>query len=419
MKRLENIFCIAALLLVFLPGNLPAQQGGNIKFGNLAIIPAIEGQAIYDDNIYRGTGRTYPTAPQTDQEKKESDFIYHVKPGLLLNYTMPERGYINLGYQGDFAFYNKNNSNNWKNNQGLLDVNYTAPGGLILGINDLYSRSEDPYGSADQYNVGRVTKRWTNDLKTKLGYAFTTNFRTLLYFNHYKQKYDNSLLDYSQDYTDSEYGAGAEARVLPKTWAFTRYHYGVRKNNTNAPGQTDAFNSDAIWHRVNLGLAWDPGAKLSGELNFGYQWRKYDHQYTSAAQTTSREDKNTWVAATVLNFQATETTSLGLNITRAVRSTASDTNEQFTDTGIGITLSQKFLTKFVLMAGLSYSKNEYNLPVGTERVDDNYLANIGVNYNIREWMTLGIGYNYNRKNSNVEVQEFVDNQFLVSLKVVY
>jgi hypothetical protein len=414
------IACITVALLVSVPPQSQAQQqGGKITFGNLAIIPGVAVEGIYDDNIYMGNGKTYAgDAAKTQAEKKESDWITHVKPGLALNLTLPERGMISLGYQGDYAFYDKNTSNNWKNNQGSLLVDYRAPGGLILGVSERYVSSEDPFGSADQYGVGRVTKRWTNEVKTKLGYSITENFRSFLYYNNYKQQYADAA-DYSQDHTDNEFGLGVETRFLPKTWGFVRYLYGQRRYNTNAPGQTDQYNSDAKWHRTSVGLAWDPGAKLSGEVSFGYQWRKYDHEYTSAAQTARRSDENTWVAETALTYMPTTTTALALSITRTVRATASDTSEQFTDTGIGLNLQQTIFTKFVFNAGVSYSKNEYNLPVANPRTDDNYMANIGLDYNIQDWLGIGAGYYLNRKNSTVDTSEFTDNKFMVTLKAVY
>lgn len=415
MRRAVFFSCLAGILLLVVPPQLQAQQGGKIKFGNLSVIPGVALPSIYNDNIYMGNGQE----SAGDAEKKVSDWIIHAKPSLLLSYELPERGNINLGYQCDFAFYNEYNGNNWKNQQGNFDVTYQAPGGLILGIKELYTRAEDPFGGADQYNIGRITKRWSNDVITKLGFTIMSNFRSFLYVNNYKQKFDNSFFDFSQDYTDNEYGIGIESRFLPKTWGFLRYHYGTRQYNTNAPGQTDEFNSDGKWHRVNAGLTWDPGTKLSGELNLGYQWKRYDHEFTSAAQTARREEKNTWIAATAINFMPTEGTNIAMNLSRAVRSTASDTNEQFVDTSIGLNLQQKLLLKLTLNTGLTYSRNEYNLPVGSERTDNNYLANVGLDYNIQDWLTVGIGYNYNRKDSNIESQAFVSNQFMAQVKVVY
>jgi len=422
MKKKEILIAciIVALVMVIAPVQSQAQsgQGGNIRFGNLAIIPGIGLEGLYDDNIYMGNGKQYADPVVTREEKKESDWITHVKPSLFLNYTLPERGSVNMGYQGDYAFYSTNTSNNWKNNQGSLLVDYKAPGGIIAGLNERYTQSEDPYGSANQYGIGRVTKRWANDVKLKLGYNIMANLRSFVYYGNYKQQY-NDIADYSQDYTDNEFGLGAESRFLPKTWGFVRYHYGQQRFNTSAPGQTDEFNSDSKRHRADVGVTWDPGAKVSGEVSFGYQWRRYDHEYTSAARTARRDDANTWVAETAVTFMPTATMSLTTTLTRAVRDTASDTSERFTDTGIGLNLQQAILTKFVLNAGLGYSKNEYNLPVGTPRTDDNYLANLGLDYNIREWLGTGIGYYLNRKSSNIETNDFTDNRFMIFLKVLY
>jgi len=419
MKRTELIACIAALTLLLFPAGLLAQQGGKISFGNLSVIPGIELQGVYDDNIYKGNGKGYPGDPaKTRQEEKKSDWISHVKPSLFLNYNMQERGYVRAGYQGDFAFYNTNDSNNWKNQQGLLDANYTAPGGLILGINNLFTNAEDPFGNADQYGIGRVTKRWTNDLKTKLGYSIMSNLRALVYYNQGKQQYKD-IADYSQDYTEHEFGVGVESRFLPKTWGFLRFHHGTREYDTLAAGLTRDRAADYKWNRVSTGLTWDADAKLSGELNIGYQWLTYDNQYADAARTQRREDKNTWTAATTINYLATATTTLTMNIARAVRNSAADNNEQFTDTGIGVAVQQQLLTKLTFTGGLNYSMNEYNLPAGNPREDKNYLANLGLNYAIQEWLGVGIGYNFNRKDSNIEDQEFVDNQFMVSMKIVY
>lgn len=422
MKRSFIFACTVMIVLLVAPFTLQAQQGGKINFGNFSIIPGITLQGVYDDNIYLGNGKSYPAAPQTTlAEKKEADFVSHVKPSLMLNYMIPARGYVSLGYMGDFAFYKDNNRNNWANNQGNLVLNYNAPGGLIVGINDLLAFVEDPFGGADQYQVGRATKRYYNDLKAKVGYMIMSNFRSFLYFNNYLQKYSNSTLDYSQDYTNTEFGIGAETQFLPKTWGFLRYHYGTRAYNTNAPGQTGDFNSNSKWHRVNAGLAWDPGlgAKITGELNFGYQWLKYDNPFTSAARTTQRKDENTFIAETSIRYLPTETTSLALIISRVLRGTGSDTNEQFIDTAIGISMRQKLLMKLDLNAGIIYSKNEYNIPVGNARNDDNLLFSLGLDYNIQDWLSVGVGYSYNWKDSNVETFDYAVNQVMAQVKIVY
>jgi len=80
---------------------------------------------------------------------------------------------------------------------------------------------------------------------------------------------------------------------------------------------------------------------------------------------------------------------------------------------------QMLLAKFRLTAGGTYRAHEYNLPVGQNREDDNYDANIGLGYQFKEWLGASVGYTYMKKDSNIEVNDFTDNQFMVSLNGAY
>ncbi len=418
MRHLRrSVFSLLAVLLLGFPAaalaqmSLPAMPayGGKIQMGNLKVIPGFELQGEYDDNIYKANGKNEL------EEKVKSDWITHVRPGILFDYALPERGYARLGYLGDWAFYNSNSDNNWWRHEVLADVKYEAPAGAILGVFNQFVNSQDPYGDASQYKIGKTTQRWTNDLRSKLGYDFFGNLRGLVYYNFYKQDYKERR-DYSQNFNDNEVGAGVEARFLPKTWGFLRYHYGIRDYGTDVA--TKDYNSNSKWHRVNAGLTWDADAKLQGELNLGYQWKTYDNKYTAPGGAV-REDKNTWIAATSVTWLATATTALNLNVSRALRDTGADTNEYFEDTGIGVQLQQQFLRKFLLKLGASYSKNEYNQPAADKRKDDNYLANAGIDWKLQEWLTLGAGYHYNKKSSNYDANSFTDNRFLANVTLTY
>ena len=59
---------------------------------------------MYDDNIFLGNGNNNTT------ELKESDWITHTVPSLLLNYQLDGRGQVNAGYLGDYAWYRDNDA---------------------------------------------------------------------------------------------------------------------------------------------------------------------------------------------------------------------------------------------------------------------------------------------------------------------
>jgi len=408
MKKPILISCLVLGFVTLLSVNAIA-QGGRIQIGKTKVIPAISLQGVYDDNIYLSA-------------EQEEDWITHVMPAVGLNYAFPERGSVTLGYSGDLAYYGDNDQNDWQTHKGMLGLNYEAPGGLFLAIDEAYIDAEDPYGSEEQYKLGvPKTKRWNNDLKGAVGYQFYDRFKVMAYYNFFKQDYEKEE-DYTQDYDDNEFGVGAQMRFLPKTWGFIRYHYGERDYFTNRPAEnvTEGTDSDFDWSRVNVGLIWDAGAKLTGELNFGYQWKEYKN--ATDPNGDRYDDKDTWTAATALNFTATPTRTLSFSMTRALRESASNTNEYYEDTGFGLSLTQILLGKLTLTLSGRYSKNDYNrAPIagGQKKEQDNYLGSIGLNYRIKDWLSAGVSYTYTEKDSNYAEDEFTDNQFMISLSGVY
>jgi len=408
-KNIFVSFLVVNCLVFFTAGALAQERGGTLIFGNLVVTPGLTLQEVYDDNIYLGSGTNSTT------ESEESDWITHIVPGLMLDYSLHERGGIKLGYIGDYAYYKDENNNDWKNHKGVFGLNYKAPVGLIIGIDNLYTRAQDPYGSDNEYRLGvPQTERWHNDLKTRIGYELQNLFRIFAYYNYYKQKYDEDI-DYSQNYDCNEVGAGIEKKILPLMWGFLRYFHGETDYYTHREGVTDSNDADFSYDSVKMGLAWDPGAKIEGELNFGYTWKKYDNN----ADVSDRQydDQNTWIASTLLSYKPTVTTTLGLAITKAMRDSGANTTEYFDDTGISINLKQVVLSKISLLVGAAYSTHDYEDSIGRE--DDNYTARLGIKYLINEWLMAGADYTYREKDSNYGEFDYKDNKFMVTLGLTY
>jgi len=411
MKRGILVVGFGVSILVLLFSQVMA-QGGRIRFGNLKIIPDITLQEVYDDNIYLGNGTNNTT------ELEESDLITHIMPALGLDYSLHERGNVSFNYTGDLAYYSDNGNNDWQTHKGEFNFNYQAPGGIILDINTIHTDAEDPYGNLELYRIGLKTKRRGNDLKAKITYGFGDRFQILGYYNGYKQDYDLER-DYTQDWDVNEFGVGFQMRLLPKTWGFFRYYFGERDYFTHpaATGVNESNDADFDWKRVNFGVTWETGAKLEGELNFGYQLMDYEN---AADVGGDRYDaKDTWIAATSITYTATPTIGLALSLTRALRETGSSDNEYFEDTGIGINMQKVIKSKFILTVGGVYSVNDYNTPLTRPREDDSYRVNAGLDYQIRERLTAGVGYRYEKKDSNYSANDYTDTQFIISFNAVY
>jgi hypothetical protein len=413
MKKGAFIICIGLSLLMTLPAHAETQVG-RIRIGNLRVVPGIRLQVLHDDNIYLSEG--------TEAEPELSDLITHIMPAVGINYAFPERGALNLKYEGDLAFYSDYDDNDWKTHSGSVRLDYETPVGLLLGVENTYTDAEDPYGNDAQYKLGvPKTERWLNDLRAHIGYGFGRRFKAFGFYNFFKQDYESEE-DFSQDYDVNEFGAGFQMRLMPKTWGFFRYHMGERDYFTHPPatGLTEENDADVDWQRVNVGLTWDTGAKLLGELNLGYQWKEYESEIDPNGNRY--EDKDTWIAGTNVSFAPNPTTTLSLSLTRALRESGANTSEYFEDTGIGLTMARILRPRFTLSLSGTYSKNDYNRPPaigGPNREADNYLASVGLNYRVRDWLSAGLSYAYREKESNYREDEFTDNQFMISLDGVY
>jgi hypothetical protein len=262
------------------------------------------------------------------------------------------------------------------------------------------------------------TLRWYNDFLGKVGYEFSNRFRVLAYYDYYKQEYDLES-DFTQNYKMNSIGVGFEARVAPRTWGFIRYFHGDRDYFSPPPlsGVTEQNDADFTYDLVSAGITWDSGAKFAGELNLGYSWRDYDNEFDSLGNRF--DDKDTWVAETRMTYYATSTTTLSLDLVRALRDTGSNTNQYYTDTGIALGLAQVFLSRFIFTAKAAYAQYDYNVPVNPEKEADNYLFSTGLDYKIFPWLIGGVAYSYLKQDSNYPEDDYEENRFIISLRAAY
>jgi len=408
----KSLYVLCSLCFFILCAVCVHAKESRIKMGKIDIVPSITVSGVYDDNIYLGNNTTEP---------KQEDQITHIDPGILFRYRMGVRGDVSFGYAGNFAIYADSSDNNWNNNTGFMKLRYNSPGGLITGIDETFQNKEDPYGNLAQFRLGSKTKRWNNDLKTKLGFKFSDQFKMLGYYDFYIQEYDLER-NYSQNYNDHQFGAGFETRLHTRTWGFIRYYYGAR-DYTSHPAESGVNNdndADQNWHTVGTGVNWDASPKLDGEINLGYQWVLFNNEADVAG--FEYKDKDMLVADTSVTYMPFPDSSFKFQLFRALRSSGANTARFFEETGVGLDYEQTFATVASFRIGGVYSQDKYNMPElnGVEdREDDNLKFNIGLDYHILEWLKAGIAYQYWKKDSNYAYNDYTDNRFTGLIGATY
>jgi hypothetical protein len=415
MKKAIFAGCLAVILVLVTgaPGMTQTQNTQTqsmIRISEKLTLPmGMQLENVFDDNIYLGAGTN------TTTEDVVEDSVFHIKPNIGINYDMPERGFVFAGFEGDWASYATEDQNNWQTNKGLFNLDYEAPAGLILGINELYADAADPYGDSTQFGLGRPqTERTYNDFNGQFGWNFGGTMKALAYYNNYFQDYKQEI-DKTQNHKDQEFGVGVEYKGLGKTWIFARYHYGEvdwdGRPNPADPlvppalgGLNDSNDADYQYHRINAGLTWDPGSKITGELNLGYQWNSFDNQFDLFGNPYV--EKDTWIASTVINWQAQENTMIFASLLRAYRVANGFSNQYFEDTGIAAGVEHNFATKWTVEGLISWAEHEYNY----NRKDDLFEGVARINYAIQEWLGVAAYYRYRERTSNIAVEEYDDNQ---------
>jgi hypothetical protein len=405
MKKYTVIFT-TLLLVSILCVNPVLGETGKIKFGNMEILPSIGLDVIWDDNIYLRNGNPGLL------NSVVSDTIYQVKPGIVFDYTFDGRGNMSLGYDGTLAYYDEHGINDWESHKVPFKFDYKSPGGLIAGLDYMYEDTNDPFSNdADALNATVLpVQRDINTLGSELGYQFGETMKALGYYNYRNQRYAEPLINFSQDWNNNEGGVGVEARFLPKTWGFLRYHYGDREYVTQTATVNESNNSDYNYHRVNAGFAWDGGAKWDGEFNLGYKWQNYKNDFDAFGNPFV--DIGTWIADTKIGYRMTEVFKLGFTLSRDVKQTGSASLQYNEDTTIGLNLNYTVFEKTTLIAGYIYRRNDYN----TGRDDSIDQVDLGVNYRIQPWLVANATYTYKKRDSTIVRNDYDNNKFLVGIK---
>jgi len=389
----------------YLSPGMPFWPAGNsFGTGKLKFFPELAVGVVYNDNIY------------LDGSNTESDVISHVIPRLMIDYSMEERGHIKLGYGGDFAFYSDFSDNNWQRHNIGLEIDYNAPSGLFVDLGNNFVHTSDPFGSTDEYALGRQEKRWYNLLGLGLGYNHADRTKLVGYANYDVQEYKDKKVDWSQNFDETSFGVGFEKRVAPKTWGFVRYLHGERDYNTASPDRTvnESNDADYIFDRIAAGLTWDLTSRVTGELNFGYGWLDFENQHD--VDGVSYEDQNTWLAATKINYALKPgVTDFTLRLERGVYTRGSFTTELFTGTDLSVGLTHRFSSWYTFKAYVGITHNDYN----TARDDEDFRAGLGLEYLLHRRWTLGIGYDYYRRNSNEPGESWTNNRGMVTLTLRY
>ena len=411
---MRHLFWIACLFLMFFCAS-PALAQGNIYLGNVHLMPGISYEAEYHDNIF------------LSHTNETEDTIHTVTPEIQLEYRKGEQRFIRAGYEVDIVRYNDKSDNNYEEHRADLEARYSNPKGWYLRLENSFVDTEDPYSTANNYELGTTqVQRWTNTGTATLGYQLADKLRAHAAYSSYLKKYD-AFTDQWRDREDHIYEGRIMYRFWPKTSVFTMY----RLQDINYPNQEDTSDNDLgidsdtsqdnLYHQAFAGLYFSPAAKINGEFKIGAGKKNYENE----ENWNGNSYKEDWElnAEANLDYRYSEKTRFDLRLLRSAYESAEAESSSYTLNRIRLGAEQDLGQRFTLRCQAGYTFWDYETASDEpSREDETYSASAGLVYNLLDWLDTGVAYTYEGRftsDSAYRDNEYVSNRVAWHLRAHY
>ena len=279
---------------------------------------------------------------------------------------------------------------NWIDSHNLRGTYFTAPGLPYSQLPSPMTFTE--YNAEVKYRYGSATATGNLELITGVN-DLTYNPMTGLNVSSY---------DKDRIYVTP----GFYYRIAPKTMLLTQVEatwYRYKYQPTSGP------SLDFSLQRYLVGAKWQATAQTSGTVRVGYMTQQYSSSGLSGGSGFTGDIGMVWSPLTYSRFN--------LNASRNINPTSGyGTSNIITSVSVGWHHDWSGKLSTHLNGGYSYMDNQN---VNTKAVNSNqitnqyYSANIGVDYEFRDWVSVGLNYAFNSLSSSYNVQNFDQNRIMM------
>ena len=351
------------------------EQVSPLLWGSLSLRPHFFYQFLYGDGIQSSPGQHEKTA------------INAISPGLLLGIG----SHWSIDYTPTMTFYS-NNAFRDTTAQNVVMTGGTAYEDWVLGLSQRYSYSSDP-----QVETGGQTSQDEYSTTVNATYQFSRQMSLAMSVN--------------QDFTiPSNF---TESRVW-STSDWLNYQFWPRFSAGIGVGfgYTDVnVGNDSIDGQLQAGINWRATDKLSLQASGGADDRHFFGGGTS--------DLINPIYSVSLQYQPTEATTIQLSGSGTV-GTSYFTNQVTVTYGVGATVTQRLLKRFLLTLSGGYQNVMYTSTasgVSAGRNDETYSFSARLGTTFLQRGTIAAVYQYSDNTSNESGFGYTSNQ--VGLEVGY
>lgn len=380
------------MLVFFLLVSLPAhaqqeEEKPKIKIGQLEIHPTLTVEGIYDDNIFLTNG------------SEEDDFITITSPGFVALYPFGNHS-IDVSYLADLAAFSDHEKENYQNhlaNVGAkLDFAF-----LYAEVRNVYNDTTDTSSSAEQANLDPRTRNVNNTTTAQIGYRISEKTKAQFNFSYYTIYYDKASNE-RLERDEAKYGGDLYYKILPKTSIVLGFVHSV--NQFKQLAKTDP-QDDSTAYEYNIGLSFDPDAKLTGEVRVGYENRDFEIV----------NDTDNFVASAGLTWFATPKFTARLIGVRSIENSSSGTDEYIKSNVISVGATNYFTDRLYGSFDFTYSFDDYN----TSREDELLTEVVEAGYDLTAYLKAYVKYERKDNDSTLNTNDYEDNRVTVGGSFTY
>ncbi len=372
-------------------GSALAVEAMSMKIADgLEFTPTLKVTESYDDNF------------REVENNEESSWITRISPTLALTAYGRKSEYV-LAYTADSDTFHSSHKDNNTDHHLTGDAGFRFNARNQLVLNAGYHKVEEttsatPGVQGDKYNSKNIGGVYTYGVETARAQVdFGADYKEL--------RYDNTGLRSNGTRLNSEkerdatalrstlyYRLGAKTRALAEL-RHTDYSYVSAKS-------LDATNLAFLG-----GLTWDATAKTTGTVKFGREKKEFDRNINDDQSGGMWEAGITWQPRTYSTFglKARRALDEGENGASAIQATST-------------TLDWKhyWLDRVYSIASYTRSEQDYIDDTVNNRLDKTDIFGLGLNYEMRRWLDIGVGYKYAENDSNVANESYERNIYSIS-----
>lgn len=366
---------------------------GNIHVGPVRLHPYFSVQGFYTDNIFL----------EHTNEKEDWTLVYI--PGITVQIPFYQKRHLfQFDYRAeiirhlDFSYYDM------ENHRASALFKFRFPWGLDLTVGDEFIKS----ATWPDYEGDSLDDYFYNDFKIEGVYKLGERYKLKMYYeNVLKEFWDWTILD---SYIRNEAAIDLYYRFLPKTNVLIEYRIFYHDNDDRQYLSTDNLNNH-VW----VGLTWEPGARLKGEIKGGFVSRVYE-EYGRDESTIGIMADLTYYLSNYLSFR--------LEGTREIIATEITNEDVFYGTHFirtGGALSAKYMFPFLshgyhkvsaIAKGFYYDDEYREKGMFTKyRHDSQYGGSAEINLEIWERLGIKAMYRFIDNDSNFEIENYQEHRF--------